>query len=217
MSKLAVGNIRHVILTLNLPEAEPDPPPGGWPFEITIVRNVAPKGFAANHNSAFVYCNTDIFCILNPDIRMLSDNPFEEGLKTLSQPNCGLAYVKQIGRDGIEHDYKREIPTPFALIRRWILNKPQQRIDWVSGAFMMIRSETFRSVNGLNECFYMYCEDTDFCLRIRAKGLDLCEAPATILHEAHHSSRKKMRHLYWHISSLIRLWVHLLLRRYRKI
>lgn len=216
MSKLTAGDIRHVILTLNLPEAEPDPPSSGWPFKITIVRNVTPKGFSANHNAAFVYCSTEAFCILNPDIRILSGNPFKEGLKILSQPNCGIAYVRQVGKNGAEQDYKREIPTPFALMRRWVLNKPKKKIDWVNGAFMIIRSEVFRAMNGLDECFYMYCEDTDFCLRIRARGLELCEAPATILHEAHYSSRKKIQHLYWHISSLIRLWVNLLLRRYQK-
>ena len=43
----AASGVCRVVLTLNVPEAAPLPPPQGWPFVLQIIRNTQPSGFGA--------------------------------------------------------------------------------------------------------------------------------------------------------------------------
>lgn len=63
------GRISRVVLTLNQPEAAPQPPAAGWPFALHIVRNIRPLGFGANHNRALSGAGEPFVCVLNPDVR----------------------------------------------------------------------------------------------------------------------------------------------------
>src|SRR6266511_3110398 len=56
--------------------------------------------------------------------------------------------------------------------------------DWVSGACMLMRRSVLEELNGLDEGFFMYCEDIDLCRRLRRAGYDLVFEPdARVLHE----------------------------------
>lgn len=46
----------------------------------------------------------------------------------------------------------------------------RREVDWVTGACMMARRETVEEVGGFDPGFFMYCEDIDICLRMRAGG-----------------------------------------------
>ena len=46
-----------------------------------------------------------------------------------------------------------------------------QEVDWVSGAAIAMRLETFRRLLGFDESFFMYCEDVDLCKRAAAQGI----------------------------------------------
>jgi GT2 family glycosyltransferase len=64
----------------------------------------------------------------------------------------------------------------------WDYNSPRQ-VDWVSGAAMMVRSEVLEQVGLLDENFFMYWEDTDFCKRARDAGWEVWFTPeAEIIH-----------------------------------
>jgi GT2 family glycosyltransferase len=43
-------------------------------------------------------------------------------------------------------------------------------LDWVTGAFMLIRREVVESIGLLDEEYFMYMEDVDYCFRAKAKG-----------------------------------------------
>ncbi|MDQ3441305.1 MAG: glycosyltransferase family 2 protein [Planctomycetota bacterium] len=56
-------------------------------------------------------------------------------------------------------------------------------VDWVSGASMFVRREVFKDVGLLDESYFMYFEETDFCLRARRNGWTCWYVPsASIVH-----------------------------------
>jgi GT2 family glycosyltransferase len=211
------GRIEHVILTHNLPASRIEPPTGGWPFRFTELFNPRPAGFGANHNRAFASCTTEFFCVLNPDVELGGAELWTELVKQARRPGTGLAYPVLLNPDGSRQDNERETVTPAALIGRHLLKRPRRSIDWVSAAFWLVPAFVYRRLGGFDESFFMYCEDTDFCLRLRLAHWQFRRADVAVVHHARRSSRKSGRHLAWHLRSLMRLWTGPVLRRYRDV
>jgi N-acetylglucosaminyl-diphospho-decaprenol L-rhamnosyltransferase len=56
--------------------------------------------------------------------------------------------------------------------------------DWVSGACILLPRSVLEELGGLDEGFFLYCEDTDLCRRVRAAGYDVRYEPsAVVVHE----------------------------------
>ena len=206
--------IGHVVVTHNLPVDAIPAPAGGWPFRFTELFNPAPAGFGTNHNTAFRHCDTDLFCILNPDIELSDPAVWLRMVECVRQPGVGCAYPVLYNGDGSRQENEREVVTPAALLRRHLLNSPQRTVDWVSAAFWLVPSAAWRSVGGFDERYFMYCEDVDFCLRLQLAGWRLAKADTAAVHEASWGSRRLGRHLGWHLRSILRLWGKPHLRRY---
>jgi len=205
--------VAHVVLTHNLPAQAVAAPPQGWPFRLTEVFNERPAGFGVNHNRAFAHCGTEFFCVLNPDIELTDPQVLAGLAQQLRQPEVGCAYPLLLNPDGSRQN-EREVMTPMALVRRHVLRQPAQHVDWVNGAFLMVRSNVWRSLAGFDEGFFMYCEDTDFCLRLQLAGWRLARADTRAVHDAAWASRRLGRPLAWHMRSLLRLWAKPAYREY---
>lgn len=81
-----------------------------------------------------------------------------------------------------------------------------REVDWVSGACLMMRKETLEEVGVLDEQFFMYAEDVDWCYRAKQKGWKTYFIPfAEVIHYIGRSSRKAVkktilerhRSMYW--------------------
>ncbi len=67
-------------------------------------------------------------------------------------------------------------------------SKPQL-VDWVSGACMIVRHEVFRTIGLLDEGYFLYFEELDFCLRARRQGWPCWYVPQSrVMHIAGQSS-----------------------------
>ncbi len=65
------------------------------------------------------------------------------------------------------------------------------RVDFVLGAAMMMRGAAIERIGGLDEGFFMYCEEMDWCLRLAQAGMDVCAVPAArVTHHEGQSSRQ---------------------------
>ena len=69
-------------------------------------------------------------------------------------------------------------------------NRTEARIEVVSGAYMFVRGEAFRSVGGFDEMFFMYGEDIDLSYRIQQSGYENWYLPVRILHYKGESTNK---------------------------
>lgn len=200
------GLIAHVVLTHNLPGAPVKAPAGGWPFRLTELFNTTPQGFGANHNQAFARCDTEFFCVLNPDIQLPDPAIWPRMLDSAGQPGVGCAYPTLFNGDGSRQENERELVTPAALFRRHLLRRPQRAVHWVSAAFWLVRSKVWGDLGGFDERYFMYCEDADFCVRLQLAGWRLAHSPTAAVHEASWASRRFGRHFAWHLRSMLRLW-----------
>lgn len=218
--------IERIVVTLNLGEAWQGPANAQPP--ITVMRNARPLGFAENHNAAFSLCDTPLFAVLNPDLRIASD-PFTPLSSAFDgDAACGLAAPLQRDEAGAIEDFRRRLPTPWALTRRaWArltgARRPltsTPRAEWLAGAFMLFDSNAFRQLGGFDTRYRLYCEDVDICLRLQLGGWRLAVDEQTqVVHAAQRGSGRHLRYLIWHLQSLLRLWTSapywrwLLLRR----
>lgn len=197
----------RVVLTLNVPEPSPQPPEGGWSFRLDVQRNTHPQGFGANHNQALQGAAEAYVCVLNPDVVLIeSAAPWTSLVDTARTLGVGCAYPLQKDTAGRVQDSEREWPSPLALWRRRILRQREARADWVNAACIVLTRQAWRTVQGFDTRYFMYCEDVDLCLRLRLAGFSLARAQATIEHEGMHASHRNWQHLRWHVGALLRLW-----------
>lgn len=203
----ADARVARVVLTLNIPEPAPRPPQQGWPFVLETIVNASPRGFGANHNRALRGAVQPYVCVLNPDVELIpGQEPFAALLGAAAREGVGCAYPQQFDAAGRLQDSEREIPSALALWRRRVLRQPQQRVEWVNAACIVLPLPVWQALNGFDEGYFMYCEDVDLCLRVRLLGLRLQRADARIVHEGQRASGRRWRHLIWHVGSLLRLW-----------
>jgi GT2 family glycosyltransferase len=132
--------------------------------------------------------------LLNPDTRVR-----EGGIANLARflserSDVGIAGSSFENFDGSEWPMAFRFPTVFSELEsglQWsvatkILNRRvvarvmtpvQQPIDWICGASMMIRAEVLSAIGGLDENYFLYFEETDFCWRARRAGFSTWYVP----------------------------------------
>jgi N-acetylglucosaminyl-diphospho-decaprenol L-rhamnosyltransferase len=206
---LQFPEIEKIIVTFNLQELVNLPSDD----RIQVIQNASPKGFGANHNQAFSFCNSQFFCVLNPDI-FFDENPFPQLFQSFV---VGIGLVAPIVKnlDGEIEDSVRRFPSPLLILRRRLFGYRDGYIfaqgdanfypEWVGGMCMLFKSSAYSAVNGFDEAYFMYVEDVDICTRLWKAGCKVLVCPsAVVFHDARRASRKNLQHLRWHIASLLR-------------
>ncbi len=73
-----------------------------------------------------------------------------------------------------ELDHGLQMGPISRMLNRWVvareMDDTDQRVDWICGASMFIRGEVFRAIGGLDEQYFLYYEETDFCRRANEAG-----------------------------------------------
>lgn len=164
--------------------------------DVRVIR-CANLGFAHANNVALRAARGRYVLLLNPDVE-IRRGTFAELLSTLDeQPETGAASVVQRGTDGGLLPSIRRFPSPARdlgealLLPRWTpldhLGEldlgfdrylEDRRADWLSGAFLVVRRVVIERVGGLDERFFLYSEEIDWCYRIRQAGWDVRHLPA---------------------------------------
>lgn len=207
---LLLPEVSRIVVTLNVAEILQLPESD----RIVLKKNSKPQGFGANHNAAFEHEEAQFFCVLNPDIELL-ENPFPKLLADLEHDRVDLCAPLVLGVDGHVEDSARRFMTPWRILLRklglatgayeLVAGAKPVYPEWVAGMFMMFKSEAYRVIGGFDEAYFMYCEDADICTRLWLSGGQVLVDPeVSVIHKAQRASRTNMRHLRWHLTSVLR-------------
>ena len=176
--------------------------------EVRLLINPANRGFPAANNQGMAVARGRYFFLLNPDTIVL-DQAIEE-LVTFADahPDVGVVGPQLLNPDGSVQSSRRRFPTfwtalfestwwqPWAprsiLAHYYVLDRPDheiQEVDWVTGAAMLVRREVVERVGPMDEGFFMYAEELDWCRRIRQAGWRVFYyPPAKVIHYGGRSS-----------------------------
>lgn len=154
------------------------------------------RGFAAANNVALARARGRYVLLLNPDVEIRRGNLAELVAALDERPEVGLASVVQRGPGGDLQPSIRRFPSPardlgealFAARWPWptalqeLDTRPDRyrregRVEWAVGSFLLARREAVEAVGGLDERFFLYCEDADWCYRFRRAGWAVAHLP----------------------------------------
>ena len=177
--------------------------------EVTLIR-AENRGYAAGINRGIAATPTArAHLILNPDLRLLpgSVRPL---LAALARPGVGIAAPRIVGADGELQPSLRRDPTlaralglggtGWPVFSEYVLGEQHYRaerdVDWALGAALLVSAECGRAVGPWDESFFLYSEETDFCLRARDLGWRTRYVPtSTAMHDAGGSGRNDATHV----------------------
>jgi GT2 family glycosyltransferase len=161
-------------------------------------------GFAFGCNAGWRRGSAEYVLLLNPDARIDSESLGVLAKELDENPTLGLVAPRIVHADGSLDYSQRRFPRlrstyaqalflhrlfPRAdwtdeVMREETAYASPGSPDWVSGACMLLRRSVLEELGGLDEGFFLYCEDIDLCRRIRRAGYEIEYVPsATVVHE----------------------------------
>lgn len=162
---------------------------GGW---VRLVRSERNGGFAAGNNVGIrAEAPARNYLLLNSDT-IVRPGAIAYSLGVVEgDPGIGAMSCRLLNADGSTQNVARAFPTPLRMIVaatglpwrcpslfRWAdteqlwWDRDQQRrdVDWLGGAFLMVPGDVMTALSGLDEAFFFYGEDIEFCHRVRRLG-----------------------------------------------
>ena len=205
-----LAQVDHEVLVVDNASADGSPAMVQTDFPAArLIRNVDNLGFGRANNQAMRIARGGYILLLNSDTE-LRDSSVADLLEDVrAEPSIGVAHCRLDFPDGRAQYTAYRFPRlSLALVENLGLYKllPKQRagnlllggylepsaardVDWVAGAFMLIRREVFEQTAGFDESVFMYGEDLEWCYRIRDHGWRIRYYPETsIVHFDHVSS-----------------------------
>ncbi|MGF1526806.1 MAG: glycosyltransferase family 2 protein [Candidatus Competibacterales bacterium] len=192
----------------------------GFPNPPRLVAGHGNIGFGAGHNRALAEATASYVLVLNPDVD-LERHALARGLAFMeAHPTVDLLTPKAWDGTGRRQYLCRRYPSVLTLALRGFAPKTLQRrfarrlaayemhdcrqdrarldIPLTGGCFMLMRRTAFQRLGGFAEAFFLYFEDYDLCLRLRAQGGKIAYVPqVTIVHGGGGAARKGWRHRYY--------------------
>lgn len=175
---------------------------------VTLIENQEHVGFATANNQAALLTNAEYLLLLNSDT-IVETQAIQDMCAYLNKHReVGIVGCKLTYADGSEQISFADYPTfGSALLGRnqqkhVVLhdNTPSYRVDWVSGACLMIRNEVFRSLGGMNEDYHFNVEEVDLCYRVHQAGWHVCWLPeVSITHLVGQSRTMRSSYSYIHL------------------
>jgi N-acetylglucosaminyl-diphospho-decaprenol L-rhamnosyltransferase len=176
-----------------------------------LIENSVNTGFTVGNNQAIACARGRYVLLLNPDTEVLSDALRAMVACLDSHLDIGALGPRLLNADRTVQSSRRRFPTfrtalvestvlqqwwpDNAILRRFYVQDRSdaefQDVDWVVGASMLARHEAIEEIGGLDESFFMYSEEMDWCYRLKQAGWRVAYMPqAQVVHYGGESSRQ---------------------------
>lgn len=159
--------------------------PDGTP--VRLVRSATNSGFSGGHNQGFAAAEADFYLVLNSDAILRPG--FLRTMLDAAADAPGIGFFAPVIEydDGGVQDSCFRFPSPAgeliraarssvvtrAFARREVSlgpEPPQDQIEWASFACILLRGEMVRAIGPMDEGYFLYFEDVEYCLRARRAG-----------------------------------------------
>lgn len=176
--------------------------------QVKVIVNTENRGFAAANNIGIRMATGQLILLLNPDTELLPRCITNALTYMHNNSNVGILGCRILNPDGTVQQSARDVPSLWTLLieitflykilphsgllrNPWVTAADQeQEVDVVKGAFLMTRRSIFETVGYLDERFFLYSEEQDWCVRVKRHGWQIMYYPgATIIHREGASCR----------------------------
>lgn len=179
---------------------------------LLLIENKENRGFAGANNQAIKIAKGRAVLLLNPDTLINGDVLAKTYECLIKDERLGVAGCKVLNTDGtLQLACRRMAPKPkdavfklFGLSKLFknnnkftrynLINIPEDEfldVDSVSGCFLMMKKEVINKIGLLDETFFMYGEEMDWCMRAKKAGYNVRYCPVgTIIHYKGESSKQ---------------------------
>jgi GT2 family glycosyltransferase len=179
---------------------------------VRLLTNPDNRGYARAVNQGLQASTGDFVLVMNPDCEVRPGAVRALRQHLLDHAGTALAGPKILNPDGSLEFSARAFPdhltflfNRYSLLTRMFPGNPFSRrylltdwdhastrqVDWVSGACMMVRRAAIERVGGMDEQFFMFNEDVDWCRRMKLAGWAVSYVPdAVVVHHIGASRRK---------------------------
>ena len=148
-------------------------------------------GFARANNIGFRQTHSELVLLLNSDT-IVPAGAIDRLVRDMHDlPGASVVGPRLVNMKGAAELSFGRMMGPFAELRQKFLTRAagqdrieemtsrRQEVDWVSGACLLTRRADAEAAGLLDERYFMYCEDVDFCAAIRGRGGRVYFTPAT--------------------------------------
>jgi len=171
----------------------------GFGEDVALIRSPVNGGFSAGNNLGFAALRAldwtpEAVLLLNPDAEVLPGALAEMLAVMDAQPRAGIVGARLRNPDGSTWSAAFNFPGVFSEFaaatglgflerRRPILveHAAPARVDWASGAALMLRQEALAAIGDMDEGYFLYFEEIDHMLRARRMGWETWTAPAALI------------------------------------
>ena len=155
--------------------------------QVRLIRNAENRGFAAANNQAIAVARGRHVLLLNSDTLVRGEVLPASVAFLDGHDDVGAMGCRVLNTDGTVQDNNIHFPTLPRMVsglvglRKLGLHRPdparQAEVDVVAGCYLMVRRDVIEAVGGLDEAFFFFGEETDWCRRMRAAGWRVVYAP----------------------------------------
>jgi N-acetylglucosaminyl-diphospho-decaprenol L-rhamnosyltransferase len=192
--------------------------------DVRLIVNTENRGFPAANNQGIAIAEGRYVLILNPDTEVVGDALAAMVAYADGNPDVSVVGPQLLNEDGSVQSSRRRFPTlatalfestwlqPCAprrlLARYYVQDQPDDKtldVDWVKGAAVMARRKAIEQVGPMDEGYFMYSEELDWCKRFKDSGWRVVYLPAAqIVHYGGKSSDQVVtaRHIHFQTSKV---------------